>query len=67
MVLLLPDGNLILVFFPSSECPIMMVEVPEALEKEPLSPVFASQFDTMVPSGKVLTGRILPTDRDAIK
>lgn len=45
----------------------MMVEVPEALEKEPLSPVFASQFDTMVPSGKVLTGRILPTDRDAIK
>ena len=46
---------------------MIMVEVPEALEKDPLSPVFASQFDTMVPSGNLLTGRILPTLKDAIK
>lgn len=46
---------------------MMMVDVPEALEKEPLSPVFASQLETMVPSGRVLTGRILPTERAAIK
>ncbi len=45
----------------------MMVEVPEALEKEPLSPVLASQLETMVPSGRVFTGRILPTERAAIK
>jgi hypothetical protein len=46
---------------------MMMVEVPLALEKEPLSPVFASQLETIVPSGKRLTGRILPTERDAIQ
>jgi hypothetical protein len=45
----------------------MMVEVPEALENEPLSPVLASQLETIVPSGRELTGRILPTDKDAIK
>jgi hypothetical protein len=67
IVLLVPLGSLILVFFPSSELPMMMVEHPDALAKEPLSPVFASQFDTMVPSGRLLTGKILPTDRAAIK
>jgi len=46
---------------------MMMVDVPEALANEPLSPVLASQFETMVPSGRALTGRILPTDKDAIK
>jgi hypothetical protein len=45
---------------------MIMAEVPEALAKEPLSPVLASQFATMVPSGKVLTGRMFPTARDAI-
>jgi len=45
---------------------MMMVEVPLALAKEPLSPVFPSQLDTMVPSGSVLTGKILPTERDAL-
>ena len=44
----------------------MMAEVPEALAKEPLSPVLASQFETMVPSGRVLTGKMLPTERAAI-
>lgn len=45
---------------------MMTVEVPEALEKEPLSPVLASQLDTIVPSGSWLTGKILPTERAAI-
>lgn len=51
IVLLVPEGSLTLVFFPSSEWPIIMVEVPEALAKDPLSPVLASQLETMVPSG----------------
>ena len=46
---------------------MMMVEQPEALAKEPLSPVLASQFETMVPSGRRFTGKILPTERVAIK
>ncbi len=45
---------------------MMIVEVPEALAKEPLSPVLPSQLDTMVPSGSWLTGKILPTERAAI-
>ena len=45
----------------------MMAEQPEALAKEPLSPVLDSQFETMVPSGRPLTGKILPTERAAIK
>ena len=45
---------------------MIMAEVPEALAKEPLSPVLASQLETMVPSGMALTGRMLPTERDAI-
>ena len=45
---------------------MMIVEEPEALANEPLSPVFASQLDTMVPSGRMLTGKILPTERAAI-
>ena len=46
---------------------MIMAEVPEALAKEPLSPVLDSQFETMVPSGRALTGKILPTERAAIK
>lgn len=46
---------------------MMIAEEPLVLAKEPLSPVLASQFETMVPSGKTLTGKILPTDRDAIQ
>jgi hypothetical protein len=65
IVLLVPLGNLILVFFPSSELPMIIVEQPDALAKEPLSPVFASQFETMVPSGSELTGKIFPTDSAA--
>ena len=44
-----------------------MVEQPEALENEPLSPVFASQFETTQPSGRLFTGKMLPTDSAAIK
>ena len=66
MVLLLPEGSLILVFLPSSEWPMMMVDVPEALEKDPLSPVLASQLETIVPSGSWLTGRMFPTLNEAI-
>jgi hypothetical protein len=46
---------------------MMMVEVPEALENWPLSPVFASQLETIVPSGSWFTGKILPTESAAIK
>jgi len=46
---------------------MMIAEVPEALANDPLSPVLASQFETMVPSGNVFTGRILPTAMDAIQ
>ena len=46
---------------------MMMVEEPEALANEPLSPVLASQLETMVPSGRVLTGKILPTESAAIQ
>ena len=46
---------------------MIIAEVPEALAKEPLSPVLASQFDTMVPSGMAFTGRILPRAREAIQ
>lgn len=66
MVLLVPLGSLILVFFPSSECPMMTADVPEALANDPLSPVLASQFETIVPSGRVLTGNTFPTDSEAI-
>lgn len=45
---------------------MMTAEVPEALAKDPLSPVLASQLDTMVPSGSWLTGRMFPTEREAI-
>ena len=46
---------------------MIMAQVPEALANWPLSPVLASQFETMVPSGRALTGKILPTERVAIK
>ena len=46
---------------------MIIVEHPEALANEPLSPVLASQFETIVPSGRRLTGKILPTERVAIK
>ena len=44
---------------------MMVAEVPEALAKDPLSPNLASQLVTMVPSGMSLTGRTLPTEREA--
>ena len=42
-------------------------EVPEALANDPLSPSLPSQFETIVPSGIALTGRIFPTLSEAIK
>jgi hypothetical protein len=45
----------------------MIADVPEALANEPLSPVLASQFETIVPSGRILTGRMFPTARAAIQ
>jgi hypothetical protein len=45
---------------------MITADVPEALANEPLSPVLASQFETIVPSGSALTGRIFPTESDAI-
>ena len=45
---------------------MMTDEVPEALPYEPLSPTLPSQFEIIVPSGMQLTGRIFPTERDAI-
>ncbi len=64
-VFLVPEGSLILVLFPSSVCPMMTAELPEALAKAPLSPTLSSQLEMMVPSGMVLTGRMLPTERVA--
>jgi len=66
-VFLVPDGSLTLVFLPSSEWPMTTAEVPEALAKAPRSPSLPSQFETIVPSGSALTGRIFPTESDAIK
>ena len=44
----------------------MTAEVPEALAKDPLSPILPSQLEMMVPSGIALTGRMLPIDNEAI-
>ena len=67
MVVLVPEGRRTRVFFWSSEWPMMIAEQPEARAKEPRSPVLASQLETMVPSGRELTGKILPTESAAIK
>ena len=45
---------------------MITAEVPEALAKDPLSPILPSQLDTMVPSGMEFTGRMLPIDNEAI-
>jgi len=50
-VFLAPEGNLILDLDPSSECPIMVAQVPEVLENIPLSPTLYSILHTTVPSG----------------
>ena len=46
---------------------IVMAEVPEARARLPRSPGLASTLEIMVPSGITLTGRMLPTVREAIK
>ena len=45
---------------------MITADVTLALAKDPLSPVFPSQLETMVPSGSRLTGKILPTESVAI-
>lgn len=60
IVFLCPEGSLILVFMPSSECPIIVAEQPPALAKAPLSPGSYSTLHTVVPSGILFTGRTLP-------
>ena len=67
MVFLHPEGNLNLVLAPSSECPIIVAYVPDALEKAPLSPTFSSTLQTTVPSGILLIGRTFPTAISAFK
>jgi hypothetical protein len=46
---------------------MMMADVPDALAKDPLSPVLASQLETIVPSGKRFTGKIFPTESEAFE
>merc|ERR1719247_1854937 len=65
MFFLVPDGSLTLVLALSSVWPTITAEVPEALAREPLSPILASTLETIVPSGSVLTGRIFQTESDA--
>merc|ERR1740117_1630114 len=67
IVFLTPDGSLTRDFFPSSECPMTIPEVPEARAMVPLSPSLASMEEIMVPSGIWLTGMMLPTWRLAFK
>ena len=45
---------------------MITAEVPLALAKDPLSPVLPSQLETIVPSGRRFTGKILPTESEAI-
>ena len=45
---------------------MITADVPEALAKDPLSPILPSQLDTMVPSGMEFTGRMLPIDNEDI-
>ena len=46
---------------------MITAEVPEALANYPLSPTLPSQLEIIVPSGSELTGRIFPTESEAIK
>jgi hypothetical protein len=62
IVFLEPDGNLILVLLPSSECPTIVAYVPEHLEYAPLSPTEDSILQMVVPYGTLLTGSTFPTE-----
>ena len=65
-VFLPPEGNLILDLVPSSECPMMVAYVPEALEKVPLSPALSSKLQTTVPSGMAFKGSTFPVAMEAL-
>jgi hypothetical protein len=62
IVFLAPDGSLILVLAPSSECPTIVAYVPEHLEYFPLSPIADSILQMVVPSVILLTGKTFPVD-----
>jgi len=62
IVFLAPDGSLILVLLPSSECPTTVAYVPVHLEYDPLSPTADSILQIVVPSVMLLTGKTLPTE-----
>jgi len=51
---------------PSSECPIIVAYVPEALENVPLSPGLSSKLHTTVPSGIAFKGSTLPVAIEAL-
>ena len=67
MVFLAPEGSLILVFSPSSECPTMVAYVPEEREYLPLSPMEDSMLQMVVPYEIWLTGRTLPVETVALR
>ena len=45
----------------------MMADVPDVLARVPRSPYLASTLEMIVPSGIEEIGRMLPTEREAIK
>merc|ERR1740117_2703586 len=58
---LCPDGKRMRLFFPSSECPTIMQEVPPARAKRPRSNAFSSHMEITVPSGIFASGSTFPT------
>lgn len=67
IVLRAPEGSLILVLVPSSECPTMVAYVPEHREYFPLSPTEDSMLQIVVPSEMLLTGRTFPVATVALR
>merc|ERR1719258_22703 len=61
-----PDGNRIRLFFPSSEWPTIMHEVPDARAKRPRSVAFSSTIEMTVPSGIFARGNTFPTESCAL-
>lgn len=57
---LAPDGSLTLVLLASGLCPMTVAKLPEARASRPLSPIFSSRLQTMVPSGMAPTGITFP-------
>merc|ERR550537_840703 len=60
IVLREPEGKRMRVFFPSSECPTTMHDVPDARAMRPRSEAFSSHMEMTVPSGIFSSGITLP-------